>query len=98
MIGYTSRSEHWNPMIPPNPGKVFPEPRKQFVRDEAFALFSAEHKMNEHIRILMRHCANIHIPRNGVCAGYHNHQVPSLNGTRVMFDLYPAFPCRAFQY
>src|SRR5258705_3093610 len=61
MIRDAACGEHWNPEIPAYSAKVFPEPRKQFVRNNVSAFFGAEHAMNEDVRIFVSHPTSVHI-------------------------------------
>ncbi len=60
MIRDTARGERRNPGIPAYSGKVFPEPRKQFVRNNVSTFLRAEHAMNEDVWIFVSHPTNVH--------------------------------------
>src|SRR5437879_6762810 len=82
MVGGSTNSEYRNPMIPPDSSKIFPEPRKQFVRNQIRSFLGAEHKMNEDIGIFVRHSQISTFHERVSVMNAQPRRVPSRNGTR----------------
>src|SRR5205814_5097384 len=89
MIRNASGSKYWDTVIPSDPRKIFPQPRKHFKWNEISSLFCAEDAMDENVGILVGHPANIHICCAHVCAGCHTRGVLSMEGTRDCAVCFP---------
>src|SRR5260370_31913697 len=97
VIRDASGSEHRNPVVPSDPREIFPETRLHFLRNNVASFLGAKDAMDEDVRILVGHLANIHICYAFVSAGCHMGRGAVPKGTLWRVLLHPALPCRAFQ-